>query len=121
MTKSRKGILVFIAVIILAVVIGSYILTATFFGIITLIGLIALIESIQPIKWLAERSTSLIDVIIFVFSIFATMNYGLNITASLTIAGLGYTLVYAPYLRENRTDTVKTQKNRPVYRQVNRQ
>ena len=29
------------------------------------------------------------------------MNYGLNIAASLTVAGLGYTLVYAPYLREN--------------------
>ena len=102
MSKSRKGALVFIVVIIMAFAIGSYILTATFFGVLTLLGLIVLIESMPPFKWLVERSTTIIDAVIFIFTIMATMNYGLNIAASLTVAGLGYTLVYAPKLREDR-------------------
>ncbi len=101
MTKSRKGLIVFVLIIGLSFMIGSYILTATFFGTLTLVGMIAIIESIPPIKWLLARSTRLIDMILFIFTILATMNYGLNIAASLTIAGIGYTLVYAPYLREN--------------------
>ena len=44
---------------------------------------------------------------LFVFTILATVNYGLNIAASLTVAGVGYTLVYAPYLREERATKVK--------------
>lgn len=98
----KQGLILFVGIVIVSFMIGSYILTATFFGIITLLGLIALIESISMLKWLATRSSKAIDVIIFVFTIFATMNYGLNIAASLTVAGIGYTLVYAPYLRENR-------------------
>ena len=102
MEKSTKGALIFICIIVLAFMIGSYILTATFFGLLTLCGLIALIESIQPLRWILSRTTQIIDVVLFLFTILATMNYGLNIAASLTVAGIGYTLVYAPYLREQR-------------------
>lgn len=84
----------------MAFMIGSYILTATFFGMLTLIGLIVLVESIGPLKWLLSRTNKAFDIILFVFTILATMNYGLNIAASLTVAGMGYTMVYAPYLRE---------------------
>lgn len=117
LSDSRKGLLIFIVIIIIAFTIGSYILTATFFGIITLAGLIALIESIQPLKWLVTKSSKVIDIILFVFTIFATMNYGLNIAASLTVAGIGYTLVYAPYLRENKKEA-RRQKTHKVERTV---
>lgn len=120
MLQSRKGALIFLFIILMAFLIGSYILTATFFGVITLVGLIALIESIPILRWLASKSTKTIDVIIFVCTIFATMNYGLNIAASLTVAGIGYTLVYAPYLRENEIvvrvkNTKKRSSNRPKF------
>lgn len=101
LSTSRKGLIIFIVLIIMAFAIGSYILTATFFGVLSLVGLIVLIESIPPLKWLVSRSSRVIDIIIFMFTIFATMSYGLNIAASLTVAGLGYTLVYAPHLRED--------------------
>ncbi len=100
MKASTKGGLIFLVVVILSFLIGSYILTTTFFGIITLLGFIVLIESIPPLKWFVTRTSKIVDVLIFLFTIIATASLGLNITAGLTVAGVGYTLVYAPYLRE---------------------
>lgn len=112
----RKGDLIFVSIIVLSFLIGSYIITAAFFGILTLVGLIALIESIPFAKYLASRSTQIIDIILFIFTIGATMNYGLNISASLTIAGLGYTLVYAPRLREQRSEQREVEKHIKKYK-----
>lgn len=98
----RTGTILFICIIILAFWVGSFLMTATFLGVLTLLGFIALVESIKPLKWLLERSTRTIDVIIFLATILATARLGLNITASLTVAGIGYSLVYAPRLRNNR-------------------
>lgn len=100
MDQSTKGAVAFIIIIVMAFLIGSYILTATFFGVVTLVGLIVVVESIGPLKWLVTKSSKLVDIIIFIFTIIAMASYGLNITAGLTVAGVGYTLVYAPYLRE---------------------
>jgi hypothetical protein len=102
MKQSTKGGIVFLFVVILAFLIGSFILTAVFFGMLMLIGMIVLIESIGPLKWLVTKMSRLLDMIIFGLSIAAMASYGLNITAALTVAGLGYTLVYAPYLREQK-------------------
>lgn len=90
-----KKVLVFIAVIWLCAKIGG----AIAFGIMTFVGMVAIIESIPALKWLVQRTTRLIDIIIFGLTIYATTRFGYNITASLTMAGLGYTLVYAPYVR----------------------
>lgn len=109
MSNSFKGALIFIGIIIISFLAGSFILSATFFGTLTLVGLIVLIESIPPLKWICSRLTRVIDIIIFAFSIMAIAQYGLTIAASLTVAGLGYTLVYAPYLREKRAE----RKNKP--------
>lgn len=100
MSRTHQGIGIFAIVVFIAFLIGSYILVATFFGIVTLIGLIALVESIPLLKWFVRKTSSLIDIILFVFTIIAVTAYGLNISAALTIAGLGYTLIYAPYIRE---------------------
>jgi len=100
MRNSHKGAILFIAICILAFLIGSYILTATFFGVLILVGLIVLIESIPPLRWLMAKTSRVVDICIFVFSIIAMASYGLNITAALTVAGVGYTLIYAPHLRE---------------------
>lgn len=100
MKQSIKGGLLFVLIIIIAFAIGSYILTSVFFGVLTLVGLVVLIESIPPLKWLLSKTSRVLDVAIFIFTIAAMASYGLNITAALTVAGVGYTLVYAPYLRE---------------------
>lgn len=91
-------------VVMIAIMIGSWVLAATFFGLCTLAGLIALIESIPFLKWFVKKTTSLIDLLIFGLTIAAVTAYGLNISAALTIAGLGFTLVYAPYVRKEKQD-----------------
>ena len=90
-----KKIIIFIVVMWIAVKVSG----AIGYGLITLAGLVGLIESAKPLKWLVIKFTTLIDILIFVASIFATAKLGYNITASLVVAGVGYTLVYAPYVR----------------------
>lgn len=107
----RKTDIIFIVILLLAFKVGSYIMTAAFFGTVSLIGLIVMIEAIPPLKWVLSRSTRVIDVVIFLFTILATMNYGLNISASLTVMGLGYTLCYAPRLR---ADRLTKKKSKPI-------
>jgi hypothetical protein len=115
MKTSVKGIALFSALVMIAFIIGSYVLTATFFGIVMLTGMIVVIETIPPLKWLVSRMTSTLDVVIFVATILATAMLGLNITAGLTVAGLGFTLIYAPYLREQR----RARKQAPNYNHSN--
>ncbi len=100
MKKSVKGLIVFAVIIIVGFMIGSTLMQSTFAGVLTLIGFIALVESIGPLKWLVKRGNKTIDVIIFVATIIATAQLGITIALALTIAGLGYTMFYAPYLRE---------------------
>lgn len=109
MKQSTKGALIFSGIVLLSFMVGSYIMASAFFGLITLIGLIFMIESIGPLKYVMSRSSKVFDMILFGFTIVATVNYGLNIAASLTFAGLGYTLFYGPYLRET-----MRKKNSPI-------
>lgn len=92
-----RKILIFIVVLWLCAKIGG----AIAFGIMTFVGMVAIIESIPFLKWIVKKTTSLIDVLLFGLTVYATTQYGYNITASLTMAGLGYTLVYAPYVRRS--------------------
>ncbi len=93
------GALIFGGISILGMAIGATIGTYVFFGAITLAGLIALSESNKYIKYLIVKSNRLVDLIIFGLTIYATVLLGVTMAASLTFAGLGYTLVYAPWLR----------------------
>jgi|GEM_PF-4181434 len=120
MKKSTKGGLIFLLIIIASFIIGSYILTATFFGVLTLIGLVVLIESIGPLRWLVSKSSRIIDVVIFSFTVLAMAQYGLNVSAALTVAGVGFTLVYAPYLREQITKEPKKKQRNNYSQNFNR-
>ena len=115
---STKGLLIFLVVLVIGFKVGSHILQATFFGALSLLGLIVLIESIKPLKWVVSHSSKALDAMIFILTILATMRYGLTIAASLTVAGLGYTLFYGPYLREQRLKWVPknktTKKTKPT-------
>ena len=95
----KAGALIFGGISILGMAIGATIGTYVFFGAITLAGLIAIAESNKYIKYLIVKSNRFLDLIIFVLTMYATVLLGVTMTASLTYAGLGYTLVYAPWLR----------------------
>jgi len=89
------GVLAFIGLSI-----GATIATYVFFGIATLAGLVAIAESNRYVRFLITKSNKFLDLLIFAATIYATAILGVTITASLVFAGLGYTLVYAPWLRQ---------------------
>ena len=95
----KTGLFIFGGLTLIGITTGATIGTYVFFGAITLAGLIAIAESNKYIKFLIVKSNKLLDIAIFGLTIFATVSLGITMTASLTFAGLGYTLVYAPYLR----------------------
>ena len=96
------GIAIFSGMALVGVSIGATIGTYIFFGTATLVGLVVVIESTPLLKRLAFKSNKAIDIAILVASIAAIATLGPTVAASLTFAGLGYTLVYAPYLRSER-------------------
>jgi len=65
-------------------------------------GLIVLIENNRYLKFIAVKSNNFIDILIFGATIAATASLGITITASLTFCGLGYTLMYSPFLRDQK-------------------
>lgn len=93
------GALIFGGISILGMAIGATISTYVFFGTITLAGLIAISESNKYVRYLITKSNRVVDLIIFGLTMYATVLLGVTMAASLTFAGLGYTLVYAPWLR----------------------
>ena len=95
----RTGALAFTAVAVTGAMMGTAIATYVFFGTVMLTGLIVLVENNPVLKRVAVRSNSLIDIGIFTASVIATASAGITVSAALTVAGLGYTLIYSPYLR----------------------
>lgn len=93
------GAFLFGVLSVLGIAIGATIGTYVFFGTITLAGLIAIAESNKYVRFIIVKSNRFLDIIIFGLTIYSTISLGITLTASLTFAGLGYTLVYAPYLR----------------------
>ena len=95
----KTGAFLFGGLTLIGITTGGSIGTYVFFGAITLAGLIAIAESNKYIKYLIMKSNRLLDIAIFGLTIFATVSLGITMTASLAFAGLGYSLVYGPYLR----------------------
>lgn len=93
------GGIIFGGLALVGIGIGATIATYVFFGTATLVGFIALAESNKYIKYLIVKSNKTIDLLIFGATLYATVTLGVTITAALTFAGIGYTLVYAPYVR----------------------
>lgn len=93
------GVGIFGGLSLMGLMIGAALATYIFIGIATLAGLIALVERNKYLKWLVMKSNMLLDMLLFAASVYATAVLGVTMVASLTIAGLGFTLVYAPYLR----------------------
>jgi hypothetical protein len=92
----KVGVSLFIGISLFGVSLGATVGSFIFFGVITLMGLIAITESNSFIYYLVKKSNKAIDLILFAFTIYATISLGLMMTASLSIAGLGFSLVYGP-------------------------
>ena len=110
----RTQVLAFAGIMGLGMLIGGHLAGHIFFGLITLVGLIALVENIPFIKWFVYRTNNIIDVALFIAAGIATVKLGVTITAALTVAGLGYTMLYAPYVRSQmaKSKQVRTQNKR---------
>lgn len=93
------GLAVFSGIAVIGASIGAAIGTYVFFGVATLTGLVVLIESNKYLKYAASKSSRSIDIVIFIATVYATASLGITVSAALVFAGLGYTLVYSPYLR----------------------
>ena len=98
--SAPMGLAIFSGISLVGISIGATIGTYVFFGTAALTGLIVVVESQPMIKKLAIKSNKVVDVAILVGSIYAMGVLGPTVAATVTFAGLGYTLVYAPWLRQ---------------------
>lgn len=94
-----QGVVAFSGIAIVGLSIGATIGTYVFFGTVTLAGMVVVVESQPLLKSIVKKSNKVLDLAILTGSIYAIAMLGVTAAASMTIAGLGFTLVYAPYLR----------------------
>lgn len=95
----KTGLLITGGLVIVGIGIGTAIATQIFFGAVTMVGLALLVESNKYIKYIVVRGNLLLDILIFGGSIYALASLGPTIAGGLTVAGVIYTGVYAPYVR----------------------
>ena len=88
----------YVLAMLIGIGIGGMMATYIFFGLITLAGMIFLIESVPWLKWIVYKLNGTIDIILFVLTVIATIRLGVTVAASLTVAGLGFTMIYRPYI-----------------------
>ena len=97
---------IFAGAMLLGLLVGGHIVGHIFFGLMLLGGLIALVENIPFIKWLVYKGNNITDIILWVLSAMAIVSFGVTIAAALAVASLGYTMVYAPYVRRKLREQV---------------
>lgn len=92
--------LICIAIAVVCLCVGGIVLEAMLTGIITFIGLVALIESINIMRWLVVHTYKLVDFVIFAFGVYAKIHFGVTVAIGIMFAGLCFTLIYGPYIRD---------------------
>lgn len=98
----QQGTLIFAGLALTGISIGATIGTYVFFGTVMLVGMASVIQSSERFKNIVKKSTRTIDIAFLLATLYATAILGVTVTAALTFAGLGLTLVYFPALREGR-------------------
>lgn len=101
------GAALFTGVVVVGIGIGAAIGTQVFIGSVALLGLVVMSERYPTIKFVIQRSNMLVDLVIFAGSIYAVSALGVTVAGGLTVMGLGYTLLYAPYVRRQRNSKNK--------------
>ena len=90
---------IFAAVMAIGIGIGGHLAGHIFFGALLLGGLIALVENIPFVKWIVYKGNNIMDIMLWGLSALAIVTLGVTVAAALAVASLGYTMVYAPYVR----------------------
>lgn len=106
------GIVVLVFLIFFSGVIATYVIS----GILLFAGLVALAESVQPIKWLFTKTSNAIDVLIFAFSIYAMSSMGVTVAIGLGVAGLLFSIYYKPYLKQGPKEIDQSKMTTKEYR-----
>lgn len=106
-----KQPIIFAGAMMLGMVLGGQLAGHIFFGLILLGGLIALVENIPVVKWMVYKGNNVIDVIVWGLSAVAIVTVGVTIAAALAVASLGYTMVYAPYVRRQMAARAQAKKD----------
>ena len=107
-----KQTIIFAGAMLVGIMVGGHIAGHIFFGAMLLGGLIALTENIPFVKWLVYKGNNLMDIALWALSALAIVSFGVTIAAALAVASLGYTMVYAPYVRKQLAD--KNNKQRKI-------
>lgn len=90
----------YIAIVIICLFIGGNVLVYMISGVLTLISFVMAVESVPLLKWFVTKLSALFEVGIFIFGVYAKIYFGVTIAMALLFAGIGYTMLYRPYLKE---------------------
>ena len=100
MNQKHIRLAVCIGIVLLCLFVGGIVLESMIAGIITFISLVALIEAVPLLKWIVAHTIKLVDCAIFIFGVYAKIHFGVTIAIGIMFAGLMFTLLYGPYIRD---------------------
>jgi hypothetical protein len=100
MKDRRINLVIYTGMFLFALVIGGNIIGYAFTGAVTLLSFVFLCESVPGLKWMVAKTSHLLDIIFFAFAVYSKIHFGVSIAMALLFATVGYTLLYAPYVRE---------------------
>lgn len=95
----NKNIVIFVAVCLIGLFFGAKMAEYVFGGLIILLGLYMLITFVPFLEWMVYKYGRLMDLIIYGFSVYSVMHYGVSLAMSIGIAALGYSMVIVPYVK----------------------
>lgn len=70
-----------------------------FSGLLMFGGIVALCESMPPVKYFVAKTGHLVDLLMFGFGVYAISSMGVTVAIGLSVAGLLFSVYYKPYLR----------------------
>lgn len=100
MKDRTMNLVIYAGMLVFALIIGGNIIGYAFTGLVTLLSFVFLCESIPVLKWFVAKTNTLVDIGIFCFAVYAKVSLGVTIGMALLFTGIGYTLLYAPYVRD---------------------
>ena len=96
----NSNVLIFGGMVLIGLMIGGNLITYIFGGLITLVSFMCLVESSKTLQKIVSSMSLLLDILFCIFGFYATVHFGVTISMSMLVAGIGYTLIYRPYLNE---------------------
>ena len=114
MQRLAYGIIAFVVIMLIGGIVGGMLLSYMFFGLIFFVSLVALTESIRPLRFIVYRLGSFFDIALTLGSIYVLFVGGVTAGAGITIGSLLFTIIYRPYIRYKRL--VSNQRSKDITR-----